>query len=83
MCVCVRKCKKEREGGAGRMIKKDSGVGFQVPCGVVLFVTFIHKVISLGARKTLVLFSFHYDFASFSKLKVYINVISSAQGTNI
>lgn len=42
--------------------------------GVVLFLTFIYKVISLGARKTLLLFSFHYDFASFSKLKIYVNL---------
>lgn len=70
MFLCVREREKRRGGDK----KKDCGAGFQVPCGVVLFLTFVYKVISLGARKTLLLFSFHYDFASFSKLKIYVNL---------
>lgn len=72
MFLCERE-EKERGGGVIKK-KKECGAGFQVPRGVVLFLTFIYKVISLGARKTLLLFSFHYDFASFSKLKIYVNL---------
>lgn len=67
-------CERERKKRGGGDKKKECGAGFQVPRGVVLFLTFIYKVISLGARKTLLLFSFHYDFASFSKLKIYVNL---------
>lgn len=71
---CVSVCEREEKERGGVIKKKDCGAGFQVPRGVVLFLTFIYKVISLGARKTLLLFSFHYDFASFSKLKIYVNL---------